>query len=60
MSNTNYKPLTEEIMFEPEEKKSYIRDFITGRWLKDRPEEGPRQILEKRLVEEYGYPKNQI
>jgi len=57
MSNTNYKPLKEEIMFEPEEKKSYIRDFIT---VKDRPEEGPRQILEKRLVEEYGYPKNQI
>jgi len=28
MSNTNYKPLKEEIMFEPEEKKSYIRDLL--------------------------------
>ena len=60
MSNTNYKPIKEKVKAEPEEKKGYIRDFITGRWLKDRPEEGPRQILEKRLVEEYGYPKNHI
>jgi len=60
MSNTNYKPIREKVKAEPEEKKGYIQDFITGRWLKDRPEEGPRQILEKRLVEEYGYSKNQI
>jgi len=60
MSNTNYKPIKEKVKAEPEEKKGYIRDYITGRWLKDRPEEGPRQILEKRLVEEYGYSKNQI
>jgi len=60
MSNTNYKPIKEKVKAEPEEKKGYIRDFITGRWLKDKPEEGPRQILEKRLVEEYGYSKNQI
>ena len=37
-----------------------IQDYVTGRWLKGRPEEGPRQILEKRLVEEYGYSKNQM
>jgi type I restriction enzyme M protein len=43
-----------------EEKKGYIRDFITRRWLKNTPEEEIRQILEKRLVEEYGYSKNQI
>jgi type I restriction enzyme M protein len=60
MSKTNYEPIKEKVKAEPEEKKGYIRDFITGRWLKDRPEEGPRQILEKRLVEEYGYSKNQI
>lgn len=60
MSNTNYKPIKEKVKAEPEEKKSYIRDFITGRWLKDRPEEGPRQILERRLVEEYSYSKSQM
>lgn len=60
MSNTNYKPLKEKVKVEPEEKKGYVRDFITGRWLKDKPEEGPRQILEKRLVEEYGYSKSHI
>jgi len=60
MSKTNYKPLKEKVKVEPEEKKGYVRDFITGRWLKKRPEEGPRQILEKRLVEEYGYSKSQM
>lgn len=60
MSKTNYKPIKEKVKVEPEEKKGYVRDFITGRWLKNKPEEGPRQILEKRLVEEYGYSKNQI
>jgi len=60
MSNTNYKPIKEEVKTEPEEKRVYVRDFITGRWLKNKPEEGPRQILEKRLVEEYGYSKSQI
>ena len=60
MSKTNYKPIKEKVKVEPEEKKGYVRDFITGRRLKDKPEEGPRQILEKRFVEEYGYSKNQI
>jgi len=60
MSKTNYKPIKERVKVEPEEKKGYVRDFITGRRLKDKPEEGPRQILEKRFVEEYGYSKNQI
>ena len=43
-----------------EEKKGYIRDFATGRLLKHTPEEEIRQILEKKLVEEYGYSKDQI
>ncbi|HOK17575.1 MAG TPA: N-6 DNA methylase [Candidatus Paceibacterota bacterium] len=60
MTNTNYNPIKEKVKIEPEEKKGYVRDFITGRWLKNKPEEGPRQILEKRLVEEYGYSKSQI
>jgi len=42
------------------QKKGYTKDFITGKLLKNRPEEEPRQILEKRLVEEYGYPKHRI
>ncbi len=60
MNKTNYKPIKEKVKVEPEEKKGYVRDFITGRWLKNKPEEGPRQILEKRLVEEYNYSKTQI
>jgi len=55
-----YKPQKEEIRAEPDKKTGYVRDFITGRWLKDKPEEGPRQILERRLVEEYGYSRNQM
>lgn len=60
MSKRNYKVIKEKIKAEPEEKKGYIRDFITGRWLKYGPEEGPRQILEKRLIEEYGYSRSQL
>lgn len=42
------------------EKEGYIRDYVTGRWLKDTPEERRRQEIEKRLVEEWGYPKELI
>ena len=45
---------------ELKEKKGYIVDYATGKWVKSRPEEGPRQIFEKRLVGEYGYDKAQI
>jgi len=31
MSKINYKPLKEEVKAEPEDKKGYVRDFITGR-----------------------------
>lgn len=37
-----------------------ILDFITGKQVKDTPEEKVRQLFEKRLVKEYGYSKNQI
>ncbi len=61
MAKQLYKVKKEEMKSEPiEGRVGYICDFITGRWLKDKPEEGPRQILEKRLVEEYGYSKNQM
>jgi type I restriction enzyme M protein len=64
MKNKDYKPINErvevEVEVELEEKKGYIRDFITGRWLKNTPEEEIRQILERKLVEEYGYSKSQI
>jgi len=60
MNNVNYKSIKGKVKAEPEEKKGYVRDFITGQWLKSNPEEGPRQIMLKRLVEEYGYDKNDI
>jgi type I restriction enzyme M protein len=60
MKNEDYKPINERAEVDSKEKKGYIRDFITGRWLKNTPEEEIRQILEKKLVEEYGYSKNQI
>jgi len=47
-------------MVEEEVKGGYLRDFITGRLLKDTPEERRRQEIEKRLVEEWGYPKELI
>lgn len=43
-----------------EGREGYVRDYATGEWVKQRPEEGSRQIFEKRLVEEYGYSKEQI
>ncbi|MBU4189961.1 MAG: N-6 DNA methylase [Candidatus Thermoplasmatota archaeon] len=41
-------------------KKGYVTDYATGRQLRERPEEESRQIFEKRLVDEYGYSKNQL
>ena len=42
-----------------EEKDGYLKDFLSGRWVKDKPEEHVRQTYLKKLVEEYGYdPKN--
>lgn len=38
-------------------KEGYIRDFITGTFLKETPEEIRRQEIEKRLIEEGGFPK---
>jgi type I restriction enzyme M protein len=55
MIEKEFRP-TEEL----ETKEGYIRDFATGKLIKYKPEEGPRQIFEKRLVEEYGYSKDQI
>lgn len=43
------------------DKAGYIKDYITGKLVRVRPEEvEARQIFEKRLVEEYGYSKDQI
>jgi len=41
-------------------QKGKISDFATGKLVDDKPEERVRQLFEKRLVEEYGYSKNQI
>ncbi|MGC9086633.1 MAG: N-6 DNA methylase [Thermoproteota archaeon] len=45
-----------------EEKQvgEWITDYITGKPLKDTPEERKRQEIERRLVEEWGYPKELI
>jgi type I restriction enzyme M protein len=44
---------------ENEEKEGYIKDFLSSKWVKDKPEEQVRQTYLKKLVEEYGYdPKN--
>ncbi len=40
-----------------EVKEGYIKDFITGEILKDTSEEKRRQEIERRLVEEWNYPK---
>jgi len=41
-------------------KVGYIKDFITGKILKETPEEKVRQVFERILIEEYGYSKSQI
>lgn len=41
-------------------KEGKIKDFVTGKWIKDTPEEQVRQIFEKRLAQEYGYSRSQM
>lgn len=62
MSNTNYKPIKEEVKAEPEkEKVGYVRDYITNTWVKATPEETEAvQIFVKQLVEDYKYSKECI
>ncbi len=57
MRKSKQKTLTGE---EPKPKEDYLIDYATGKELKITPEEKVRQLFEKRLVEEYGYSKNQI
>ena len=38
----------------------YIEDYLSGKVLPDKPEERVRQVHLRRLVEEYGYPKDHI
>jgi len=49
-----------EIIEEEKVKGGYIRDFVKGELLKDTPEERRRQEIERRLVEEWGYPEELI
>lgn len=44
-------------IIEEKVKEGCIMDFATERPLKDTPEERRRQEIERRLVEEWGYPK---
>ena len=56
-----YKPKIGRLTAEPVEREGYVRDYITGQWVQRTPEQvESKQILAKRLVEEYGYSKNQI
>lgn len=49
-----------KVLGDEKTKDGHIIDFVTGRVLKDTPEEKRRQEIEKRLVEEWGYPKELI
>lgn len=42
------------------EREEYVIDFVTGKRLRKTPEEEVRQLFERKLVEEYGYSKDQI
>ena len=50
----------EVVTTEQEKKEGYIRDFISGEWVKDKPEEQVRQTYLRKLVEEYGYDPKKI
>ena len=42
-------------------KSGYVQDYISGQWVKGGPEEvGAVQVFARRLVEDYGYPKEHI
>lgn len=49
-----------EVIEEGSPKEGYIIDYATGKLVKNTPEERRRQEIEKRLVEEWGYPKELI
>lgn len=56
-----YKPKVERLIAEPVGRERYIRDYISGQWVQGTPEQvEAKQIFAKRLVEEYGYSKDQI
>ena len=38
----------------------YIRDYVDGKFHKDTPEEYVRQTIEKRLINEHKYKREQI
>jgi type I restriction enzyme M protein len=37
-----------------------IKDYLSGKWIKHKPEEEVRQVMLRRLCIEYGYPKELI
>lgn len=44
-----------------DERPGFLQDYITGEWVRDTPEEREAvQVLARRLVEDYGYPKSHI
>lgn len=55
MPEKDFKPAEEVIT-----KEGYIKDFLTNQLIRSTPEEGVRQIMLMRLVQEYEYPKECI
>ena len=50
-----------EVLEEAEKHEGEIQDFISGQWIRATPEEVDAvQILSRRLVEDYGYDREQI
>ena len=46
---------------ELEKKKGYVKDYISGKWVKATPEEIQAvQVFSKQLIEDYGYLKENI
>ncbi|MCK4359054.1 MAG: N-6 DNA methylase [Candidatus Cloacimonetes bacterium] len=61
MSKILYEEKKEEIKVEPEDKSGFVIDYISGRYIKKKPEEIEAvQVFSKQLVEDYEYPKDHI
>ena len=61
MNKILYEEKKEEVKVEPEDKSGLVKDYISGRYVKKKPEEIEAvQVFSKQLVEDYEYPKDHI
>ena len=63
MARKNYQIKEQPLITgeKPEEKRGYIRDYITGDWIPATPENKEAKVVfEERLVKEYDYSKSQM